>query len=203
EGLTETRIFKLNENGSTNSSFGNNGQVIVNSYAGTVYEQGNGKLLFHGNVSDFEGGLNFTMMRFHNDGNVDNTFNFEPNFDEMGSYGPLHHSNGKIYILGSTIWYNAPPMNFIMLRYNNSPLGIDEENTLDFSVSPNPSKDIFTISHSSLLSSPKPYAIFDLKGTLLIQGEFEKQHTEVDLSQYESGIYLLKVENSTFKLIKN
>jgi len=202
-GLTETRIFKLNENGSTNSSFGNNGQVIVNSYAGTVFEQGNGKVLFHGTVSDFEGGINFTMMRFHSDGNVDNTFNFQPNFGEMGSYGPLHHSNGKIYILGSTIWYNAPPMNFIMLRYNNSPLGIDEENTGNFSVSPNPSKDIFTISQFSMLSSPKPYTIFDLKGILLIQGEFQKQNTEVDLSQYESGIYLLKVENSTFQLIKN
>jgi uncharacterized delta-60 repeat protein len=199
---TETKLYKVNSNGSMSNNFGDAGLLTISNYRGSVVEQPNGRLLYFGIVSDFEGGLTVLMNRYDQQGNLDASFNLPSTPSGFGSVSMLNHSNEKIYLIGTSVWY-SPPTNFTALRYNNSPLGIEEENTGNFSVLPNPSKDIFTISHSSLRSSPKPYAVFDLKGTLLIQGEFQKQHTEVDLSPFESGIYLLKVENSTFKLVKN
>ena len=200
--LNETKLNKIKENGVLSTSFGNAGEIQIDNYAGGVSEQVNGRLLFQGSVNDWEGGTSFTMSRFYIDGNLDNSFNFQPNYNELGSYIPLYHSNGKIYVLGSDIWYNAPPMNFVMLRYNNNPLGVEEENVQNFSVSPNPSMDVFNVTQSSYLSFSEPYFVYDLKGALLMQGIFQKQSAKVDLSLFEDGIYLLKVNNSILKLVK-
>ncbi len=107
----------------------------------------------------------------------------------------------KIYLLGTNPWY-SDPTKVIALRYNNSPLGIEEKAFTKFTISPNPSSDIFNIGHSSNLPILSPYSVYDLKGILLVQGTFQQKTNEIDLSTFEKGLYLLRVENSILKLVK-
>lgn len=201
-GLTESRLYKIKENGDLSISFGNAGVIQINNYAGGIYQQPNGNLLFQGINSDFEGGLEFTLKRFYNDGNTDSSFNFQSNYNELGAYQVLHHSNGKIYVLGSDIWYNSPPMNFIMLRYNNSPLGVEENDLDDVIIAPNPSNAIFDIHFSSKFLGTSNYTVYDTKGLLLMSGKFNQSTSKLDLSSLNSGIYFFNLDNKTYRLIK-
>ncbi len=69
---------------------------------------------------------------------------------------------------------------------------INENTTLDFTVSPNPSESgIFTLSRSS------QWVIFYLSGSEMLRGE----GTQINLSSFDKGLYLLKTPQGTVKLI--
>ncbi|WP_211292463.1 T9SS type A sorting domain-containing protein [Nonlabens arenilitoris] len=83
-----------------------------------------------------------------------------------------------------------------------STLSTTENQVLNFSVFPNPSKDIFNFD----LDQEASYQVYDLSGKVIATGEFTDNNNSVDLSAVSNGIYFINVQTingkATAKLIK-
>ncbi|RRJ92421.1 T9SS C-terminal target domain-containing protein [Paenimyroides tangerinum] len=97
----------------------------------------------------------------------------------------------------------------------SKPIGISVTATNDnfefdnFSLYPNPTSDIVTISFTSTSGNEINMEVFDIRGRKLKSVNIENIGTissEIDLSHYDSGIYLVKIKDgsnqSTKKIIK-
>lgn len=83
--------------------------------------------------------------------------------------------------------------------YNIDITGIDNNNSVDqFFVYPNPVRGLFTIEYST--GKNIPYQITDITGKIIDAGMFINKMTILDLSEYERGTYLLRIEELTIKL---
>ncbi len=83
-------------------------------------------------------------------------------------------------------------------------------NGLKVNVFPNPSTDYITVSFENRINNQNfTIEIFDLQGKILFTDKFEADKAQLNMSQYVSGIYLLKVtdndnqNSSNFKIQKN
>ena len=66
---------------------------------------------------------------------------------------------------------------------------------------PNPSKSIVTIKFSSIIKSE--YSLYSIFGTLLESKNFHGSEVQVNASHLTQGTYLLKVNESTHKILKS
>ena len=80
--------------------------------------------------------------------------------------------------------------------------GIDELETINVSVYPNPTENKLTISIENI-DGDVSFIITDLSGKVVNTGSTKQQETVVDLSSVQNGIYLLKVGNTTTRIVKN
>jgi hypothetical protein len=110
--------------------------------------------------------------------------------------------DGKLVCMGISAWYNGPE-DFILERYNNTPLGIDEFETANLTAFPNPTTGVVTLSYDGLQSAEVPYQVNDISGKLLMEGVLRGNRHEVDLSNFGSGLYFLKAGQTTLRLIRN
>lgn len=84
-----------------------------------------------------------------------------------------------------------------------------ELNAFDISVFPNPTKDWLNISFSALQPTEElNYRLFNVQGQLIEEGLFNQAYYSINLSNYQSSLYLLEIYNSdkkiqTYKIIKN
>jgi len=62
----EFRLQRFNSNGSSDSSFGNNGVVMLGFESSDILFQTDGKILAVGNTLWFNGYVDFTVVRYHN-----------------------------------------------------------------------------------------------------------------------------------------
>jgi ELWxxDGT repeat protein len=71
-------------------------------------------------------------------------------------------------------------------------------------ISPNPTSDIISVLIDNFQTNLN-YKIFDQFGRILIQSTFDSKENQVDLSQFNSGIYFLKLDGESVcqKIIKN
>ena len=109
-------------------------------------------------------------------------------------------SDGKILVAG---WSNnGTNDDFALVRYNGgSSTGISENsNDALFSVEPNPTTGMFTIE----LATQKnvPYEVTDISGKMLHKGILTEKRTTIDLSKNEAGVYLLKIDGQSIRLVK-
>ncbi|MBU2951700.1 sulfatase-like hydrolase/transferase [Tamlana agarivorans] len=78
------------------------------------------------------------------------------------------------------------------------------KNNSQFSVTPNPTKDIINIKTNT--TTPTEYLIYNLSGRVLLSGTFNNGITTIDLSQFNQGLYLIKFSNKgkfeTIKILK-
>lgn len=73
----------------------------------------------------------------------------------------------------------------------------------DFTYYPNPVKNIFTISNTSVIDE---VTLISIKGETLLTKRINSLHSEIDLSNFAKGVYFLKIKSEgtekTVKLIK-
>jgi hypothetical protein len=85
--------------------------------------------------------------------------------------------------------------------YNVIPSGFEtaifEENNII--VYPNPNEGLFTIEHS--FTEKKPFEVTNINGKVLYRGTLTQKQTKVDLSNFATGIYLLRGEGAVVKLV--
>ena len=92
----------------------------------------------------------------------------------------------------------------------NHPVGIEEIDPFDasFHIWPNPTTDVFHIQvYDDTGNQYYTYQLFSLTGMLLQGGRLSDNHAEIDVRNYVSGAYILKIENGqhqsqTAKIIK-
>ena len=138
-------------------------------------------------------------------GSLDNTFGTGGKVttaigssDDEG-YSVAIQSDGKILVAG----YSGDGTNddFALVRYNGGSTGISENsNDALFSVEPNPTTGMFTIE----LATQKnvPYEVTDISGKMLHKGILTEKRTTIDLSKNEAGVYLLKIDGQSIRLVK-
>ena len=108
-------------------------------------------------------------------------------------------SDGKILVAGYSD--NGTTIYFALVRYNGGSTGISENsNDALFSVEPNPTTGMFTIE----LATQKnvPYEVTDISGKMLHKGILTEKRTNIDLSKNEAGVYLLKIDGQSIRLVK-
>lgn len=92
---------------------------------------------------------------------------------------------------GNHIWLDNVNMD------GQYPAGIQENSTINISVSPNPSDGQFTI-RTGTSDEPVTFEVYDIRGRL-VQSFVQSPETEIlqlDLSQENQGVYLLKASQS-------
>ena len=108
-------------------------------------------------------------------------------------------SDGKILVAGWSGNYSNE--DFALVRYNGGSTGISENsNDALFSVEPNPTTGLFTIE----LATQKnvPYEVTDISGKMLHKGMLTEKRTTIDLSKNDAGVYLLKIDGQSIRLVK-
>ncbi|WP_299780813.1 DNRLRE domain-containing protein [uncultured Formosa sp.] len=103
-------------------------------------------------------------------------------------------------------WYskefedNLPPQ--LVIEYYNESLGV-QTNNITVALYPNPATHEFIISRAAGASM----TIYNVMGKLVLQKQIENNEQAIDVSQFNSGIYFVRLNNngvlSTKKLIKN
>ena len=74
----------------------------------------------------------------------------------------------------------------------------------EFLIYPNPAKEEITISWSHLIDPGLiPYYVYDVTGRIYIKGLLSSGETQINVSSMPSGIYLLKIGEHEYRLIKN
>ena len=140
-------------------------------------------------------------------GSLDNTFGTDGKLTtDIGSYGDEGNSvaiqsDGKILVAGESWNGSNSTYDFALVRYNGGSTGISENsNDALFSVEPNPTTGLFTIE----LATQKnvPYEVTDISGKMLHKGMLTEKRTTIDLSKNEAGVYLLKLDGQSIRLVK-
>jgi len=103
--------------------------------------------------------------------------------------------------VGSTWWYNGDE-DILITRHNNNPLNISDFETKNLIVTPNPTSGKFTVQNLTFNSENTTYEIVDVSGKIIKKGILESAEDIIDISSSEKGIYFLKIQNQTFKIIK-
>ena len=91
--------------------------------------------------------------------------------------------------------------NFFNLYIENNTLSADSYLQNRTTIYPVPSTG--TINIFSSLFGEREFKIFTLNGKLLKNGVFSKSNNRIDISTIENGLYLLKIDNEVFKILKN
>ncbi len=81
--------------------------------------------------------------------------------------------------------------------------GIQEENLLGVSIYPNPAKDYVEINIEDVISHDLSLQVYDMLGKLIESQSITEQTTQLNIKNLEKGVYILKIGNSTKRLIKN
>lgn len=152
---------------------------------------------------------NCTPAIIENDGTLEVNYPFGTYqwYDENGPIVGATDSNftpsssGTYYVVVS---YNGDDSNFsneiqIILDSNNDLLGNS------FNISPNPSNGIFNIKFDNSLNSEIIFEVINLQGQIVLSQK-ELGSTSIDISDFSTGIYYLKMQNqdafSIQKIIK-
>jgi CubicO group peptidase (beta-lactamase class C family) len=78
---------------------------------------------------------------------------------------------------------------------------ITEENTLPFSIFPNPAKEMITISISNKIDNITPYKILDASGRAIKSFNLSEKETQISVSDLQPGVYFITNGNSIQKLL--
>jgi hypothetical protein len=62
---------------------------------------------------------------------------------------------------------------------------------------PNPASTVLNI---PFLAADSHYLLLDLQGKIVREGELEKSNPTIDISELNSGIYLLNIDNVRYKV---
>lgn len=95
--------------------------------------------------------------------------------------------------------------NVAILTVNNN-VSINEQTQHNlFTVYPNPAKNKINLYTSTLIIG-ESYSVLDITGRIILTGKIISENTEIDLTEYNEGIYILKITeqfDQYFRIIKN
>lgn len=93
---------------------------------------------------------------------------------------------------------------FAIARYSPGFLSTSETQMINqFSIYPNPVKDILYIKIVEKSISNSDYKVLDAAGRVVLSGVLSNDKNQVNVNSLEKGIYFLKIANKTEKFIKN
>ena len=129
-----------------------------------------------GQIFVTNGGVNGAVYSF----NPDLTFSWSANVGVLNHSGPALADNGTLVISSSTD----------VFAYKGSGTSdIENISSKEFSIYPNPTVNYLFINR---LNDYKNLAIYDMTGQLINYSE--ANNNQIDVSNFQNGIYILKIE---------
>jgi hypothetical protein len=126
------------------------------------------------------------------------------NDNDYGQFSPLEDGNATTNNIKSEIYIFKLAGSDVLVNYvpnTNAVLS-----TIDYAfmndrikIYPNPSQDFIGIQNVPIALK---YTFYDILGTSILTGSINSNDYKVDLTSFSKGIYLLKIENKTFKIVK-
>ena len=195
----------------TAAATGLNGNIIM---AGTYDSD---TLLFDTDtlVSSYNGYKDFFIVDFDSNGNTPwakRVICTDVNFPYTVSTDP----GGNIYLAGYFITpdiifgpytltnYNPGTADMFVAKLSATASGIEIIKTSDnILIYPNPVKDILTIENlSSKMDIDEIVSIYDIQGKLLLHQSLQQRKSELDISDFTYGIYMVKVVGNDINFSK-
>ena len=202
-------LYRLNANGTLDTTFGANGYVTNNEYSnwgiGNIVFTPDNKMIVVRRVD------NINLIRYTIDGTIDNSFG--NNGSVLHSYlnggyhsGPIssYVENGKLMVFGlAATGVNLPPY-FGLMRVHLGSLANDEFTLNSFKVYPNPTINELFFDNKDYLFDK--ILVINQNGQVVMQQNLSIDSKSVNLEQLPIGVYNLKFVNSnkieTVKIIK-
>ena len=196
EGTIGNRVFKIEWK---NAGFYDEGDEL-----GTFNDYINFQLWLYEGTNDIEIHFGPNMI-------TDPTINY---FGETGAIiGLSDYNQDNSYLLTGNIsnptlvdtldFLNGTPLDGTVYKFSkNSTTGIEFASTILASpkVYPNPTNGVFTVECNKV--EIRTYQITDIIGNIVQQGILTERTATIDLSKNLSGVYLLKIDGKTIKLLK-
>ena len=208
----DAALYKLSLNGARDTTFGTNGRVVVdidNSSSDSPIAKldldSTGKIYAVGTTVT-GGSTYFYLLNFNSNGTLNTSFSNDGkvlvNFDGLSSYGRtvILQPNGRVLVAGYTGGLKDTSS---IARFINLP-SLSTNETLSeskFTISPNPAKDYFMILDSKKMSDNQKVEIFDETGRIVKSVFVNSENPRINVSDLSSGVYLIKLNNNTTKLI--
>ncbi|HBY66777.1 MAG TPA: hypothetical protein DEG69_02765 [Flavobacteriaceae bacterium] len=191
------KLLKLSPTGNFDQSFGVNGYLDGRS---VELIQQNQRFITNSSSVDYDGGTFINFKRYFNNGNLDNSFQFEPAPEVIQqTYKSIITNSGKLLVAANNLGLDAS-QDILLFQYNNDPLGIRDEKVISVTVFPNPSGSVFNVKGQQIDNNT--YTVSDINGRVLLSGNFSGIENQLDLSHFSTGVYFLKISGTTIKLLK-
>lgn len=146
-----------------------------------------------GNISFSNQSINATSYLWHfGDGNTSTLQNPSHNYSSEGVY------TVKLFA------YKCGLIDSTEQTISIEPSDIQEQNVHAFNIYPNPTATTFTLTADSRFSGTD-YKIYNVEGRIILTGKINATQTIIDLKDFPSGIYIIKINdalNHTLKVIK-
>jgi uncharacterized delta-60 repeat protein len=222
-------LSKFNSDGTIDTTFGDNGKSIIdfnefhdsqssNDFIFKLVFQNDGKIIATGYTSSVVTNENkFALARLTSSGVLDSTFGTNGKivapiygFNDV-IYDANIQNDGKIVVCGSTK-INSLDRTYVAARFTpNSTLAtpniIDSDTQIQ--IYPNPVKDIITINSLAIqnwndVSSISIYNVDgkELKKIKSADYKYDNNQLKIDMTNFNSGIYILKFINGTKEFVK-
>lgn len=215
-------LAKYNSDGSIDTSFGTNGKTSVDfkeffvdlhadDHCNKITVQNDGKIVAAGFSFSTDNSAHFSLARFSSNGTLDTTFGSDGKMvtSILGYSDAIFdvdsQNDGKIVVCGmSKINQDRA---YVVARFTpNSTLSISSEENLNSQIQlfPNPVKNKVNISTIDFQNwkDKLDVTIYSIDGKVLkkiplTDAKFNNNQLEVDLSDLNSGIYILKLSDGT------
>lgn len=131
--------------------------------------------------------------------------------DATGSAGTVTYSIGQLFYtyIGSPVYNVAQGIQHEESSETLSTLENTIEPKIEMFIFPNPTTDFVTLNTQALSfeNEPQSYQLFDLQGRLLLQNTIKQTETQINLSNFNTAVYILRVYANnkvlkTFKILK-
>lgn len=109
--------------------------------------------------------------------------------DEDDCYCPL---------LTDSLLVDPPAASKVLSSFECELLGLPE-NSIATIVYPNPTKNIVNVN----IQNPTQYDVYNAQGQKLLSGKLTQNEKQIDFSNLVKGVYYVKMENETLKIIRN
>ena len=186
--ILESNMHKINPQGIPDLSYGNGGVVDTYGNGGILVQENNRILVYDLGWDFFEGGGLLTLRRFYANGNQDNSFQHTINYNDLFNIDAAFQPDGKILVTGTSAWYNGYT-DVVLLRYNNTVLGVQDSGVNTVKLFPNPVINNLIVKGNLTQST---YGIFDITGKQIITGNLDIGETQINVSSLQSGMYVFK-----------
>jgi uncharacterized delta-60 repeat protein len=200
-GVTQSRLIRLNADGSKDTSF-NIGTGFNNvGGGGSIYSialQPNGKILVGGNFNMFNGLLQHSLILLNTDGSKDIIFDIGDGFYNSVLAITLQ-PDSKIWVGGAFATYNETESNLLIRLRGDNALATDSYVRNSAMIFPNATSDFINVTGFEL--EPNENAIIiNLNGQVIKSLKINKDR--IDVSDLKTGIYFVKIKNIFSKFIK-
>jgi hypothetical protein len=137
------------------------------------------------------------LVRYNSDGSLDNSFDIDGKVTTVFGnnndvcYAAALQADGKIILAGKYFNTTSTYSEVALARYNNDPVGIEENNINEYFILlyPNPATHAFSLNGTKANGEIK---IYNIEGREVLSVESMDSQTTINTERFSPGFYLVK-----------